>query len=461
VEVSIPCGYIPRYYQIPFLDAMDSGKRRAVLVWHRRGGKTKTVLNFTIKKAFERVGAYYHAFPEYGQGRKIIWDGIDKAGNKVLDLHIPLNIRQATNSTDMKITLLNGSIYQIIGADNYDSLVGPNPVGLILDEWAVSDRYPKAWDYFRPILAENRGWAVFPFTPRGRNHGWDLYQMALMNKDWFCQLLTIEDTNAISKADIQSERDSGMSEDMIQQEFYSSFLVGIHNILIAPELIQSALDNTATRSSGLRLAGGDCARFGDDRSTLVIRQGYVVIHAEFWRNLDNVQLANKFIERYQQGFYDVIGIDEIGMPGVYDIVKHSHVPCMAVNVSESPSRNENRYYRLRDELWWNVREFFTNRNCTISQGIQNDIRRELIKDVREVTYDYRPMTGQIVIERKDKMKKRLGYSPDLGDALCHTFMPGLEARAESTRTDHVDAYGSGIKSFRDDYNPLTYQLGVA
>ena len=99
---------------------MDSGYKRACCVWHRRSGKSKTLLNFTIKKAFERVGVYYHAFPEYGQGRKILWDGIDKDGFKVMD-HIPQALRKATNKQEMKIELVNGSIWQIIGADNYDS----------------------------------------------------------------------------------------------------------------------------------------------------------------------------------------------------------------------------------------------------------------------------------------------------------------------------------------------------
>ena len=135
---------------------------------------TFSLVNFAVKKGFERVGAIYHCFPEYGQGRKVVWDGMDNDGNKIIDTHIPKNIRLNTNNTEMKITLINNSIYQIIGADNYDSSVGPNPVGLILDEWAVSDRYPQAWHYFSPILAQNRGWAVFPYLPRGRNHGFNL-----------------------------------------------------------------------------------------------------------------------------------------------------------------------------------------------------------------------------------------------------------------------------------------------
>jgi hypothetical protein len=54
------------------------------------------LLNFTIKKAFERVGTYFHCFPEYGQGRKILWDGIDREGNKVLSYHIPDQLRKHT-----------------------------------------------------------------------------------------------------------------------------------------------------------------------------------------------------------------------------------------------------------------------------------------------------------------------------------------------------------------------------
>ena len=77
------------------------------------------------------------------------------------------------------------------------------------------------------ILTENRGWAVFNFTPRGMNHSKEIYDMALQNPEWFCQCLTINDTHVISEEDIQRERDDGMSEDYIQQEFYCSFTLGI------------------------------------------------------------------------------------------------------------------------------------------------------------------------------------------------------------------------------------------
>jgi predicted nucleic acid-binding protein len=398
-------------------------------------------------------------FPEYNQGRKVIWDGKDKDGKPFIDTHMPPHIRSAKNSSEMKITFTNGSIYQIIGADNYDSLVGPNPVGLILDEWAVSPKYPLAWNYFRPILVENKGWAVFPYTPRGRNHGWDLYQMALTNPEWFCQLLTIEDTKAISVEDVEAERQSGMSESMIQQEFYCSFLVSTDNILIQFELIQEALRRIVTQYYGTRVAGADCARYGDDRSTLVIRQGYNIIHAEKWKGLDNVQLASRYIDRYRMGFYDAIAIDTIGMPGVYDLVKNAGVPCVPVNVSESPSTHPERFKILRDELWWKLRELFVDRQCSISPSIPKEDRDALVADIQDVHYEYKGITNQIMVERKDVMKKRLGFSPDYGDALIHTFAPGIEMKVqEAVRVPY-----SGLKQQREEtrdinYNPLTYGL---
>lgn len=433
---------------------MDSGIRRALLVWHRRSGKTKTLLNLTIKKAFERVGAYYHAFPEYGQGRKIIWDGIDKDGNNLLTTHIPPSIRAETNKTDMKIKLINGSIYQIIGADNYDSLVGPNPVGLILDEWAVSDKYPTAWDYFRPILVENQGWAVFPYTPRGRNHGWDLYQMAMKNPLWFCQLLTVDDTRSILPADIQAERASGMSEDMIQQEFYCSFLASTSNVLIPFTLIQAALRRDSPYSGSGRIAGHDVARFGDDRSSIIIRQGGQIIHVEAWRNRDVVQTAGKVISMYKSLLFDAVAVDTIGLgAGVYDILKNAKVPCVAVNVSESPSV-DGRFRKLRDEVWWRMREWFQDGACSVSQGIPEQDRNELVSDIQDIRYSYSKM-GLIKIEGKDEMKARLGFSPDIGDALACTFAPGVEMRV---RPENRRAYGGQPGAGTEKYDPLTFGL---
>lgn len=232
-SINIPHNYVARDYQLPFWHAMRD-KKRAVLVWHRRAGKEKACWNYTIMKAVKKPGIYYYFFPHFSQGRKILWDGIDKDGFRFLD-HIPKQIIDGTpNATEMKIRIrsqdeitkkVGTSIIQIIGTNNIDSIVGTNPIGCVFTEYSLQD--PTAWQLIRPILVENDGWAVFNFTPRGANHGKDLYDMAQSNPEWYCQLLTVKDTSIITESDIQAERDAGMSEDFIQQEFYCSFTLGI------------------------------------------------------------------------------------------------------------------------------------------------------------------------------------------------------------------------------------------
>jgi phage terminase large subunit len=217
-----------------------------------------------------------------------------------------------------------------------------------------------------------------------------------------------------------------MSEDMIQQEFYCSFIASNENVVIPFNLIQSALGRKVDYNRQPRYAGCDPARFGNDRTGFVVRQGGEIIHVEAWRNLDTVQTAGKAIELYRKKYYDAIGVDAIGLgAGVYDMLKNAGIPCVAVNVTETSAMNEDRFDRVRDELWWSVREWFEDMSCSISLGISQRERDALLADIQDIRYIYTP-TGKIKIESKDDMKERLGFSPDLGDALCCTFSKKLE-----------------------------------
>src|SRR5215216_7425872 len=126
MEITLPYQYRPRPYQLPLLQAIDNGIKRAVILWHRRCGKDKTLVNLVAKKMLERVGTYYYFFPTYTQGKKILWNGMDKDGFKFID-HFPKALVKSKNDTELKIEYKNGSIFQIIGTDNIDSIVGTNP----------------------------------------------------------------------------------------------------------------------------------------------------------------------------------------------------------------------------------------------------------------------------------------------------------------------------------------------
>ena len=216
----------PRSYQLPILDAIENkGYRKVVAILPRRAGKDVCAYNLVIRAALKKIGVYYYIFPTYSQARKVIWDSITSDGRKFIE-YLPAELIESSNSQEMKIRLTNGSLIQLVGSDNYDSLVGTNPRGIVFSEYALQD--PRAYQFLRPILTANDGWALFISTPRGKNHLWELYNIALHSTDWFCYKLTIDDTQHIPFEEIQKEKDEGiMSDDLIQQEYYTSFTMGI------------------------------------------------------------------------------------------------------------------------------------------------------------------------------------------------------------------------------------------
>lgn len=232
MAIAFPTMWTSRDYQDPFFLAMGRGIKRACLVWHRRGGKDISAWNWTISEASRKTGIYYYFFPSFAQGRKAWWDGKDKQGKRYLE-YIPFFDKCKVNEAEMKITFppieggSNGSIIQIVGTDNYDSLMGTNPIGCVFSEYSLQN--PAAWKFIKPILEENGGWAVFVYTPRGPNHGKKLHELAQKSERWFHSLLTVDDTKredgtpVITQQQIEEMREDGEDEAIIQQEWYCSF----------------------------------------------------------------------------------------------------------------------------------------------------------------------------------------------------------------------------------------------
>jgi len=238
----VPINWKPREYQTPgwtHLENADGGGR-CVWVWHRRAGKDLTAINYIATQILERPALYWHVLPTYNQGRKIVWDGMTKTGRRFVD-HLPMALSESENSTDMKITFKNKAIYQVVGGDNPDRLVGANPAGIVFSEFPLMN--PRCWTLLRPILLENGGWAIFTYTPRGRNHGYKLFEMAQRNPKWFAQILTVNETNIVTQEQIQEERDSGMDEADINQEYFCSFDSPLKGAYYAEQMNRAKAEN--------------------------------------------------------------------------------------------------------------------------------------------------------------------------------------------------------------------------
>ena len=172
---------------------LDNGGTRAFCAWHRRAGKDLTLLNQTAKMAMERVGLFWHILPTFRQAKRVVWQGFRNDGKTFMGSTFPDDIVKSRNEQDMKLELKNGSIIQLVGSDSYDSLVGSNPIGVTFSEFALSK--PASWNYVRPMLTANGGWAAFITTPRGLNHAYNLWKYATSvdgKKDgWFTESLNV------------------------------------------------------------------------------------------------------------------------------------------------------------------------------------------------------------------------------------------------------------------------------
>lgn len=230
MRIRIPHNWKPRTYQRKLWRYLMGGGKRAVAVWHRRAGKDEVALHWAAISMAMRPGTYWHMLPEAAQARKAIWEAINPhTGIRRIDEAFPKEIWDVRREQDMflKSTALRAT-WQVVGSDNFNSLVGSPPVGIVFSEWSLANS--SAWAYMRPILAENGGWAVFIYTPRGKNHGYSTYQMAMSEDGWFGQKLTVDNTKALPQTMLDNElreyiKEYGIEagQSFFDQEYHCSF----------------------------------------------------------------------------------------------------------------------------------------------------------------------------------------------------------------------------------------------
>lgn len=455
-RITIPNDWAARPYQRPTYNNFGFGKKyqRAACVWHRRAGKDSMGLNLTAREMFKRVGTYWHLFPEQAQARKAIWNGVDKKGRRILEqvfpgflktvsTRRPHGVVKRVSGQEMLIELVNGSIWQMAGSDNYDSLVGSNPVGVVFSEYSIAN--PLAWDYIRPILLENGGWAIFIYTPRGRTHGYQLFSMALKNDDWIAERLTYQDTGALTDADIQSERDSGMSDNKIKQEYFCDFEAENDDQLISSSSVMKGQKLPAmAHINDPMILGVDVARFGDDKSVIYPRRGRDArtMPIEVYSKLDTMQFAGRVaaaIEKYRPDgvFVDLGGIGA----GVVDRLiqlNHSVIGVDFGGTADRYSPGMSKTANKRSEMWTSLRDALKT-----GLSIPEDPRLEFELLSPNYTYD---ADNAILLEKKKDMKKRGLQSPDIADALALTYAYPVEAvslieQEEEREADEYDPFG--------------------
>lgn len=251
-EIILPHNWTPRIYQGRLWNALNAGCKRAIDIAHRRWGKDEVALHWTALAAHDRVASYWHLLPQASQARKAIWDAINPhTGKRRIDEAFPHELRKRTREQDMFIEFLSGSTWQVLGSDNFNSLVGSPPAGIVMSEWALCN--PAAWAYLKPILDENGGWAIFITTPRGKNHAHAMYQMAKKNPKWFAEISNVLKTGRFSRAELEEQKaeyvamyGKDQGEAMFEQELMCSFEAAILGAYYGREMAELELNGHIT-----------------------------------------------------------------------------------------------------------------------------------------------------------------------------------------------------------------------
>ena len=242
-----------RWYQRPFHEYLTNiPGARAIEIAHRRWGKDEVTLTATCELAHKRPASYWHCLPEYEQARKALWTAVNPhTGKRRIDEVFPQPLRASTNEQEMFIRFKNGSTWQLIGSDRYDSLVGAGIAGVVFSEWALAN--PSAWGFIRPMIEENNGWAAFITTPRGRNHAKAMFDMAKNNKRWFAEISTIHDTGSLTQEQLDEALadyvalygpDGGQAH--FEQEYLCSFEAAIIGAYWGRELARADREGRIT-----------------------------------------------------------------------------------------------------------------------------------------------------------------------------------------------------------------------
>lgn len=230
----------PFPHQLRMFQAVRDGKNVLACI-HRRAGKDVFCIEAWLLRALQRIGTHVYLLPQINQARSVVWSGMDYSGRPFISA-IPECLIEYKNDARMEIRLINGSRLVLGGSNNYDSLMGSNPVSIIYSEFAL--HHPLARQYLNPILIQNDGLEIIQSTPRGKNAFFEVYQAVRDNPRYHVEHLSVEQTRnnngerIITQAHIDEAKKMGMSDELIQQEWYCSFESGNHGSYFTREMAE-------------------------------------------------------------------------------------------------------------------------------------------------------------------------------------------------------------------------------
>ena len=319
-----------------------------------------------------------------------------------------------------------------LASDNAELIEGAHARNLlyIFDE---SKAIPvETWDAAEGAFSTDEGdlfWLAIS-TPGNRGgRFYEIHRRAPGLEDWWVKHVTL--ANAIAAGRVSQRwaesraKQWGIESAVYQARVLGEFPSQESDALISLNWVEAARirelsisyeDEDGEEQEYEKVGGLDVAWTGADDSALFIRQGPVVLSGEGWHGHNLMETAGRAKSKKVHTNVDVIGIGA----GVFDRLREQGHPVSPVNVSKKARNNED-FINKRAEEFWSVRGRFENGEIDLSR-LPQDIYDRLSGELTAIKFLY-TSSGKIQIESKDKMKKRLGRSPDYADALMLAFAP--------------------------------------
>ena len=307
-------------------------ERWAVVVAHRRAGKTVACINELIRACCRHEGSdgrYAYIAPYYAQAKSVAWDYAKRFSVAIPSIQI--------NEAELRIDYPNGSRLQLFGQDNADRLRGLYFDGIVADEYG--DWKPSVWGYvIRPALADRKGWAIIIGTPKGRNQFYDRYAEAMNRPDWFDMKLTATQSGLLDAEELESLR-LELTDDQWRQEMECDFDAAIPGAIYGKELYELEQQGRVIECYDREL-----------KTHAVLDLGWSDDTAIWWYQVAGKEI--RFVDCYSNSGMPIAHYDEVLKSKPYDYGEWLWLPHDAKAKSLQTGRSIQEQFRT---LGWNPR----------------------------------------------------------------------------------------------------------
>lgn len=186
------------------------------------------------------------------------------------------------------------------------------------------------------------------------------------------------------------------------------------NALIGPDDVRDAMKRyyrPQEYSSSARIIGIDVAREGADSSVIFTRQGLQLFPPIQYRNIDGTQGAGLVARKWQEFEADACFIDDTGGFGSSWIDNLRRLGFAPIGIHFNEKSSSPRYFNKRTEMMFEFVQWIKD------GGALPDIP-ELLAALTQTTYTFKG--DKLLIEPKELIKAKLGYSPDHLDSAILT-----------------------------------------